>query len=371
MMNNTLDFNNKLDPGKKTVAVLTSGGDAPGMNACVRAVTRKAIAEGYNVVGVLGGYAGLVNDDMVVLSTHDVSNIVTRGGTIIYTSRCLEFETEAGMQKALANCEKYNICAVIAIGGDGTFAGATDLTNHGIPSIGIPGTIDNDIAATDYTIGFDTAINSTIRMIDQLRDTCESHSRLSVVEVMGRECGRIALLSGIASGAVCIAIPEVPFDEERAMQKLETVRKTGKRGMIAVISEGVVDENKKKYSELFVTAIKERNVIETRSARCGHIVRGGSPTQRDRIAATVMGVSAVDLLIAGKSNVVVCEQGGVIVPVDINYARTMDAMSKKKLKPGELERYTDEQIAAMKATCETRKKYIQNLYRISEDVCKY
>ena len=191
----------------RKIGILTSGGDAPGMNAVIRAVTRKALKQGVEPVGIIGGYSGLIKENLMPLSTTSVSNIITNGGTMLYSDRCDEFKTEEGMQKAVATCKKFNIDAIVAIGGDGTFRGATDLTLHGIPAIGVTGTIDNDITATDYTVGFDTAMNTVLEAVDRLRDTCESHARCDVVEVMGRDCGQIALMTGIASGAVAVCIP--------------------------------------------------------------------------------------------------------------------------------------------------------------------
>ena len=233
----------------KKICVLTSGGDAPGMNAAVKAVVRKALKEGLEVVGSKGGYRGLIDNDLIKLDAITVSNIGNVSGTFMYTDRCLEFKTEEGMQKAIATCKNNGIDAIVAIGGDGTFRGATDLTNRGIPTIGVPGTIDNDITATDYTIGFDTAMNTTLRMIDCLADTCESHARLNVVEAMGRGCGDITMLTAIAAGAVAAVIPELPFDEETIIARVKKAQAAGKRGMIVVVSEGVfyTDENGKEY----------------------------------------------------------------------------------------------------------------------------
>ena len=353
----------------KTIGVLTSGGDAPGMNAAIRAVTRRALEEGIEVVGILEGYTGLIEDKTVALTTESVSNIVTHGGTILYSSRCPEFKTEEGMAKAIKTCEKHQIDAIIAIGGDGTFRGATDLTNHGIPSIGLPGTIDNDITATELTIGYDTAVNTLLEMIDYLRDTCESHARCNVVEVMGNGCGMIALYAGIATGAVTIAIPEIKFDEDVAIAKIEATRAAGKRGIIAVFSEGLPSPNEQKYSEYFADRVAKETGIDTRFARCGHIIRGGSPTLRDRMTATQMGVEAVELLLAGKSNLVVCINENRINSCDIHFALILDRMYKNKLKPGDLDAFTTYQVAEMKARCEYRHKKIERLYQMAHEVC--
>ena len=289
----------------RKIGVLTSGGDAPGMNAAVRAVTRTALARGVEVMGIYGGYRGLIHDDMIELKARNVSNIIWRGGTFLYSDRCLEFKTEEGMQKAIENCKKHGIDGIVAIGGDGTFRGATDLSVRGIPTIGIPATIDNDITATENTIGFDTAMNTVLDMCDRLRDTCESHARCNVVEVMGRDCGEIALKAGIASGAVAIAIPEVPFDEDAAIERMIKAKAAGKRSMLVVVSEGVFNKEGKPYGEDLKKIIQDKTGIETKFARLAHVVRGGAPTLRDRLTATKMGVRAVELLLEGKSNRVV------------------------------------------------------------------
>jgi len=269
----------------KKIGVLTSGGDAPGMNACVKAVFNRATEMGIEVVGIMGGYAGLINGDIVPMTRQMLNNAMTVGGTRLYSSRCPEFKTEEGMQAAIATCKREGIEALICIGGDGTFRGATDMTKRGIPSIGIPGTIDNDITATDYTIGLDTSTNTTLRMIDNLKDTCESHARLNVVEVMGRDCGQIALYAAIASGAVAVAIPEMPFDEEGTIKKIAALRASGKRGMIVVVSEGVLNPDGTRFAETFAKKIEAETGVETKFARFSHVVRGGRPTMRDRATA--------------------------------------------------------------------------------------
>ncbi len=352
----------------RKIGILSSGGDAPGMNAAIRAVARKALSEGVQVVGIREGYEGLIEGDVFDMTTHDVSKIITHAGTILYSSRSPRFKTPEGMKMALDTCAKHQIDAVVALGGDGTFRGATDLTNHGIPTIGIPCTIDNDITATDYTIGFDTAMNTVLDMVDALRETCESHKRCNVIEVMGRDCGQIALYSGIATGALAIAIPEVPFDEEFAIGKLSSAREHGKRGMIAIVSEGMAPKGDEKYSEYFTRTIEERTGIETRFVRCGHIVRGGAPTLRDRLRATEMGYEAVDELLAGNSNMVMCLIEGKIVPVDINYALILDRMYKNKLKDGDLARYAENEIATMRESCRVRREHIAHLYKMANEI---
>ena len=354
----------------RKIGVLTSGGDAPGMNAAIRAITRKAIEEGVEVVGIVGGYSGLIKGDLIPLTPRSVSNVITRGGTMLYSDRCPEFKTREGMDKAIKTCHDNQIDAIVAIGGDGTFRGATDLTNNGIPTIGIPGTIDNDVTATDYTVGYDTAMNTVLALIDDLRDTCESHSRCNVVEVMGRDCGCIALNSGIAAGAVAIAIPEVPFDIDAAIEKIKKVKADGKRGMIVVVSEGVKTKDGQPIGEFLTKKIEDETGIETRFARFAHIVRGGSPTLRDRLTSTLMGAVAVEQLLAGKSNLVICEIDGQIKPIDINFALIVDRMYKNKLKDGDLEGFSQEQYNDMLAICAKRKEEIEHLYDIAKVVCK-
>ena len=345
----------------KKICVLTSGGDAPGMNAAVKAVVRKALKEGLEVVGSKGGYRGLIDNDLITLDAITVANIGNISGTFMYTDRCLEFKTEEGMQKAIATCKNNGIDAIVAIGGDGTFRGATDLTNRGIPTIGVPGTIDNDITATDYTIGFDTAMNTTLHMIDCLADTCESHARLNVVEAMGRGCGDITMLTAISAGAVAAIIPELPFDEETIIARVKAAKAAGKRGMIVVVSEGAFTDEGKPYSEYIAKRIEAETGIETKFARFAHVVRGGTPTLRDRLAAAKMGTKAVELLLEGKSNLVVAEVAGEITPIDINFALITDRMYKGKLKDGDLEKFSAEDVQKMKDICEARKQYLAYL----------
>ena len=355
-----------------TIGVLTSGGDAPGMNCAIRAITRRALANGLKVKGILGGYSGLIKNEMIDLDARAVSNIENLGGTILLTDRCDEFKTEEGMQKAIETCRKNEIDAIIAIGGDGTFRGATDLALHGVPTIGVTGTIDNDVTATDYTVGFDTAMNTVLDVLDKLRDTCESHARCNVVEVMGRDCGQIALRAGIAAGAMAVAVPEVPFDEAAVIEKIKLAKSKAKRGMLIVVSEGVTvtDENGKKipYGEVLRNRIEAETGIETKFARLAHIVRGGSPTVRDRVTASLMGVKAIDLILEGKSNLVIIKDQYEIKSMDIVFALTTDRMYKNKLKEGELDKFTPEQIAEMKAICEKRRAEINELYSVINDL---
>ncbi len=352
----------------RRIGVLTSGGDAPGMNACIKAVVNKALSMGIEVMGIKGGYAGLMNGDMIPLTYQSVNNIVALGGTMLQSSRCPEFKGEEGMRIAVKTCRDNQIDALVCIGGDGTFRGATDITNHGIPSIGIPGTIDNDITATDYTIGFSTAVDSAIDLVDRLRDTCESHARLNVVELMGRECGQCALYAAIASGAVAVAIPEVPFDEAAALAKIRMLREQGKRSMIVVVAEGVTNPDGTPYSETLAKRIEKETGVETKFVRPAHILRGGKPEMKDRTLATAMGVKAVELLLAGKSNLVLCEIDSNIVPIDINFALITDRMYKNKLKEGDLDSFTPEELGKMRTICHRRTDELESLYKIALDV---
>ncbi len=349
----------------KKIGVLTSGGDAPGMNAAVRAVTRAAEANGVDVVAIYEGYKGLMEGNVRDISSGEVNHIIKIGGTALYSARSPEFMLEEGMQKAIATCKKHGIDGIVAIGGDGTFRGATDLTLRGIPCIGIPGTIDNDVTATDATIGYDTALQTTVNMIDCLRDTCESHARCNVVEVMGRHAGYIALESAIATGAEAVIIKEIPHDEEAIIKRIADLRAAGKRSFIIVVSEGLGN-----YGETLAPKIEAETGVETRFARFAHVVRGGVPTVADRVMATQMGAKAVELLLAGKSNLVVCKRNGKIVSEEIKYALTVDRMFKGKLKDGDLDGFTDEQIESMKELSTLRTKEIKRLYDLVEKLVK-
>ncbi len=302
----------------KTIGVLTSGGDAPGMNAAVRAVVRTAIMRGYNVKGVRRGYNGLLTGDIVDMNLRSVSEIIHRGGTILYTARCLEFKTPEGQEKAAQACRDNGIDALVVIGGDGSFRGCRAMADHGIPCIGIPGTIDNDIACSDYTIGYDTAMNTAVEMIDKLRDTTQSHDRCSVVEVMGRNAGYIALNTGIAVGALATLIPEVPYDIERdIITKMKSTQKTGKQHFIILVAEGVG------HAHEIADEIQSRTGIDSRATVLGHVQRGGSPTLRDRVTASRMGYHAVELLQKGIYNRVVATRAESIVDYDIAVALSM------------------------------------------------
>ena len=300
------------------IGVLTSGGDAPGMNAAVRAVVRTAVSMGIKCYGIHRGYNGLIEGDIVELTARDVSDIIHRGGTILYTARSPLFKTEEGMKTAIENCKKFGIQGIVVIGGDGSYRGARDLSERGIPCVGLPGTIDNDISSTDYTIGFDTAMNTAMEMVDKIRDTAQSHERCSVVEVMGRHAGWIALETGIAAGASAILVPEVSFDFEKdIINKILMTQQSGKKHFIVVVAEGVgnVDGLAKQ--------IEERTGIETRATVLGHVQRGGSPTVRDREMASCMGNYAVNLLSKGIGNRVVSFRDGKLVDYDIFEALNM------------------------------------------------
>ena len=312
----------------KTIAVLTSGGDAPGMNAAVRAVARAALSKGIKVYGVRRGYNGLLNGDVFEMNLRSVSDILSKGGTVLYTARSPEFNTKEGVKKAADNCRKLGIDGVVVIGGDGSFRGARDLTGEGIPCIGVPGTIDNDISSSDYTIGFDTAMNTAMEMIDKIRDTAQSHDRCSVVEVMGHHAGYIALNVGIATGALAVLLPERPFDFERdILQRMRQTQVTGKKHFIIIVSEGVTD------AQTLANQIQAATGVDSRATVLGHIQRGGSPTVRDRVNASLMGYHAVDLLDKGIYNRVVALSGGKIVDYDVNVALSMH----KYLDPMEIE----------------------------------
>lgn len=356
----------------RRIGVLTSGGDAPGMNAAVRAVTRAGLIKGVDIMGIFEGYKGLIDGDIKRFSNRDVSNIIDLGGTVLYSARCVEFREEEGMLKAIQTCRDNQIDGIVAIGGDGTFRGATDLTERGIPCIGIPGTIDNDITSTDYSIGFDTAMNTVIQMVDRLRDTCESHARCNVVEVMGRDAGYIALETGIAVGASAIVTLETPFDEQAAIEKIKASRDMGKRNFIVIIAEGVplelAEKGIKNYSEDLAKRIQTETGVETKFARLAHVIRGGSPSLRDRLLGAKMGYKAVELLLEGKSNLVVCEQKGSIVSMDIGYALKLDRMYKNKLKDGDLEKFTPEQVQAMRDFCAAKREEFLEMYKIADEI---
>lgn len=359
----------------RKIGVLTSGGDAPGMNAAVRAVTRAANARGVEVVGIIGGYRGMIHDEMIDLTNREVSNKINLSGTFLYSDRCLEFKEEEGMQKAIANLRKHEIDGVIAIGGDGTFRGATDLSARGIPTIGVPGTIDNDITASDNTIGFNTAMQTVIDDVDRLRDTCESHARCNVVEVMGRGAGDITLNTAIASGAVACVIPECEFDEGACINKIIRLRREGKRGFLIIVSEAfptLGEELKKKIDsttkELAEKENNDRLWVETKFVRMAHIVRGGSPTLSDRLLATKMGSRAVDEILAGRSDLIIVERAGEITTCGIGWSQVLDRMYKGTLKPGMTDAYSKEQLAEMEQFIAEKKETFRKTYAMFNEL---
>ncbi len=302
----------------KTIGVLTSGGDAPGMNAAVRAVVRTAITMGCKVKGINRGYTGLLEEDIIDMDAGSVSNILNRGGTILYTARCPEFLTEEGQKRGAEVCRKYGIDGIVVIGGDGSFKGAQKLAAQGINTIGVPGTIDLDIACTDYTIGFDTAVNTAVEAIDKVRDTSTSHERCSIIEVMGRHAGYIALWCGIANGAEDVLLPEnFDYDEEKLIKHINDCHEMGKVHHIIINAEGIG------HSTSMAKRIQEATGIETRATILGHLQRGGTPTAKDRVYASIMGTYAASALIEGKSNRVVCHQKGEFVDMDIDEALAM------------------------------------------------
>ena len=311
---------------QKAIAVLTSGGDAPGMNAAVRAVVRSGINKGLRVFGVYRGYNGLLNGEIKEMNLRSVSEIIGNGGTMLYTARSEEFKKKEAQLRAAEFCRSNDISGVVVIGGDGSFQGARALTEAGINCIGVPGTIDNDIACSEYTVGYDTAMNTALEMVDRIRDTAQSHDRCSIVEVMGRRCGDIALQTGIATGATAILVPEVEFNIERdVIARIVNTQKTGKKHFIIVVAEGVGKVNDlAKY-------IEQRLGIEARATVLGHVHRGGSPTLRDRVVASEMGYRAVELLAQDIGNRVVVMRDGKITDLDITEALQMERVFDTEL----------------------------------------
>ncbi len=308
----------------KTIGVLTSGGDAPGMNAAIRAVVRTALHNGIKVKGIKRGFAGLLNEEIEDMNSHSVSDIIDRGGTVLYTARCLEFKEAEYQKKGADICRKHGIDGVVVIGGDGSFQGAARLSENGINTIALPGTIDLDIACTDYTIGFDTAVNTAMEAIDKIRDTSTSHERCSIIEVMGRSAGYIALWCAIANGAEDVLLPEkYDFDEEQVIKKILTTKSQGKKHHIIINAEGIG------HSTSMAKRIEATTGMETRASILGHMQRGGTPTCKDRVYASIMGSMATELLLKGKSNRVVAYKGGEFVDFDIMEALQM----KKEISP--------------------------------------
>ncbi|MBQ9956964.1 MAG: 6-phosphofructokinase [Ruminococcus sp.] len=309
----------------KKIGVLTSGGDAPGMNAAIRAVVRTALSKGMEVYGIRRGYVGLINGDIFQMDARSVSDIIHRGGTMLYTARCPEFRTEEGLDKAKAKCEELGLEGLVVIGGDGSFRGAADLSARGILCVGIPGTIDNDIACTEYTIGYDTAMNTAMELADKLRDTSQSHDRCTVVEVMGRNAGYIAVNTGIACGAIEVITKEMPYDLDSLAKKMLEAKKNGKQNFVVVVAEGIGNSTE------IANVLQEKTGIESRATILGHVQRGGSPTVRDRVAATEFAYYAVGLLEQGIGNRVVGMQNNEIVDFDIQEALAMKKPYEEKL----------------------------------------
>lgn len=298
----------------KKIAVLTSGGDAPGMNAAIRAVVRKAIYEGLDVVGVEHGYQGILEERFEPMTLGSVGDIIQRGGTMLYSARYPQFKEDEVQQQAIANLKKHGIDGLVVIGGDGSYRGAMSLTEKGFPCVGIPGTIDNDIPGTEYTIGFDTALNTVMYSIDRIRDTATSHENSFIVEVMGRDAGDLALWAGVAAGAEAVVIPEVDFNIDRLIQRLTKSSMRGKKHSIMIVAEGVMSGHE------LAKQLKEKAQIETRVSVLGHMQRGGSPTARDRVLASRFGSRAVELLIEGKSGVAVGIRNHLLVDYQLSEA---------------------------------------------------
>lgn len=303
----------------KTIGVLTSGGDAPGMNAAIRAVVREGLGKGLCVKGIKRGYAGLLSEEIIDMQARDVSDTIQRGGTILQTARCMEFTTEDGQEEGAEICKKHGIDGIIVIGGDGSFRGAQKLAALGVNTVGVPGTIDLDISCSEYTIGFDTAVNTAMQAIDKVRDTSTSHERCSIIEVMGRGAGYIALWTGIANGAEDILLPErYDYDEQKLVNHIIENRKRGKQHHIIINAEGIG------HSVSMAKRIEAATGIETRATILGHMQRGGSPTCKDRVYASIMGAYAVNLLCQGKTNRVVAYRNGDFVDFDIDEALAMN-----------------------------------------------
>ena len=310
----------------KTIGVLTSGGDAPGMNAAVRAVVRAGAYYGVNVCGIKRGYNGLINGDIVEMTPRTVSDIIQRGGTTLMTARCLEFKEKEGVEKACQIARVFGLDGIVVIGGDGSFRGARDLSNAGIPTVALPGTIDNDISCSEYTIGYDTCLNTVMEAVDKLRDTASSHERCSVIEVMGRRAGYIALEAGIACGAEVVLVPEKEYNfEEDVLRPILEAKGRGKKHAIIIVAEGVggVIEIAKQ--------IEKATGIESRATILGHVQRGGPPTVRDSVMASRMGLKAVELLLEGKANRIVRLKDGQVSDIDINEGLDMEKKNPEEL----------------------------------------
>lgn len=319
----------------KRVGILTSGGDSQGMNNAIRAFTRTAINNGMSVMGIKNGYQGLIDGDIEELNVRSVSNILDQGGTVLKTARCLEFKEEAGILKAVKTCKDFGIEGLAVIGGDGSFRGARDMSLHGIPTVAMPGTIDNDIACSEYTIGFDTAVNVAMEAADKLRDTAMSHHRCSVIEVMGRNAGWVAVDVALSVGATYTLVPEVPFTLDHLVKKINHGKSVGKQNFMIVASEGIFFDSKKNKNYAYLAEngltdasklakkIEDMTNVESRATVLGHIQRGGAPTARDRYVATEMGCMSANLLRDGKSNRVVVVKDNKLIDLDIVEALAM------------------------------------------------
>lgn len=309
----------------RTIAVLTSGGDAPGMNAAIRAVVRAGLAKGFNVMGVRRGYSGLISGEIIPLDRHSVADIIQRGGTILRTARCEEFKTEEGRKRGANILKTFGIDGLVVIGGDGSFKGAQLLSKLGISTVGLPGTIDNDLPYSEYTIGFDTANNTVLDAINKLRDTSTSHERVSIVEVMGRNCGDIALYAGLAGGAESIIVPEKGYDKDKLCRTILEGKMRGKMHNLIILAEGIGG------AEELAQQVEDTTGIETRATKLGHIQRGGSPTCMDRVWASRMGYRAIELIEEGKSSRVVGVKDGRIFDMDIDEALSVPRQFDEKL----------------------------------------
>ena len=305
-------------PAVKRIGVLTSGGDAPGMNAAIRAVVRACIYEDIECIGIRRGYNGLINQDIKKMEEGDVAHIINRGGTVLYSARSMEFMTPEGQQRAVDTCKLLGLQGIVGIGGDGTFRGLQALSHYGINVVGIPGTIDNDIGCSEYTIGYDTAANTAVENIDKLRDTMQSHERCSIVEVMGHTAGHLALYVGLATGATAVLVPERPVDfQHDVIEKIQNARIAGRTHYMIIVAEGA--GSAQSYGE----KVKEALNLDVRVTVLGHVQRGGTPSARDRVAATRMGDRAVELLASGKTNRIICVKNGKVSDVDMEEGLAM------------------------------------------------
>ncbi|MBE6649187.1 MAG: 6-phosphofructokinase [Ruminococcaceae bacterium] len=346
----------------KRIGVLTSGGDAPGMNAALRAVIRTAHRKKIEVVGILNGYSGLLEGNTKVLSKRDGSYIINRGGTILYTARSEVFKTPEGVKQGAEMCRKLELDGLIVLGGDGTFRGAYDLANEGIPCVGIPCTIDNDVCCTDKTIGFDTAMNTVVELADKIRDTGESHSRCIIIEVMGRKAGDIALHTAVAIGATCAVVPEYPFDRDELVNKIINSRAGGKKNFLIVVAEGLG----KDYGIELAKYIEEKTNIESRFSCFGYTQRGGSPSLSDRVLASTMGCAAVYALLDGCVGDVVVSKGSSIETVEMKYAIQLERLAKGKMTEAEKSELSPGTFYEMSKTLADRMAYKSYLKGVIE-----